>query len=314
MPELPEVQTTVNFLRNKIIGLKIVDFWADKEKPIRQAGGAAKFKKMVVGAKIKSVWRRAKYIVVDLEGPYTIFIHQKISGHLLYGKWQQLTVDNKHLTDRYGQRSDGEWISKEGGPLKNDRKNQYIRLIFFLSNGYQLALSDLRRFGRVILVKDDKLTDVKELKGLGPEPFDLSLLQFKKLFRKSFGGARDKRGKLKPVLMDQTFVAGIGNIYADEILWEAGLHPLSRVEHLLTYEIEKIYRAMIKILKKAVELRGSSMDDYRLPSGEMGRAQLYHRAYQKTGDKCAKHDGGVIERIKIGQRSAHFCPKHQVLK
>jgi len=67
-------------------------------------------------------------------------------------------------------------------------------------------------------------------------------------------------------------------------------------------------------LKKAVELRGSSMDDYRLPSGEMGRAQLYHRAYQKTGDKCAKHDGGVIERIKIGQRSAHFCPKHQVLK
>ena len=114
--------------------------------------------------------------------------------------------------------------------------------------------------------------------------------------------------------MDPTFIAGIGNIYADEILWDAGYHPLSRTENLNGKDLNKIFNSTVKILTKAIKYKGSSMDDYRTPSGEKGRFQTMQNAYQSTGKACKKRDGGVIERIKLGGRSAHFCPKHQILK
>ena len=292
MPELPEVQPIVNYLSKKVVGLRITDAWADWPKTLKQAGGIDNFKKQIRGKKILSVRRRAKYIIMDIEGKKTIFIHQKISGHLLYGKWKL----NK-----------GAWISQISGPLKEDRQNGYIRFVLMLNNGYQLALSDLRRFGKVILVDDDKVKDLKEISGLGPEPLEINFSQFKQLFDK-------KRGKIKQVLMDPAFIAGIGNIYADEILWASGLHPLSRVENLEEKEIKKIFDFMVRILKKAIKYQGSSVDDYRIPSGEKGRFQNIQNAYQKTGEKCKKKDGGVIERLKLGGRSAHFCPRHQILK
>ncbi len=291
MPELPEVQTIVNYLKPKLIGLKIVDVWADREKPLRQAGGLKKFLKQVKNKKILKVWRRAKFIVMDVEGPKSIFIHQKISGHLLYGKWNL---------------ESGVWKATKPGPLRDDPHNKYLRIIFFLNNGYQLALSDLRRFGKILLVDDQSIKNLKELKKLGPEPLETNYNEFKKLFAK-------KKGRLKPVLMDPYFIAGIGNIYSDEILWDAGYHPLARVEKLKEKDLKKIFASTGKILKKAIEYKGDSMDDYRLPSGEKGRYQNIQKAYQQTGKKCLKNDNGIIQRIKIGGRSAHFCPKHQKL-
>ncbi|MBX4211662.1 MAG: DNA-formamidopyrimidine glycosylase, partial [Candidatus Yanofskybacteria bacterium] len=120
-----------------------------------------------------------------------------------------------------------------------------------------------------------------------------------------------KRGVIKSVLMDPTFIAGIGNIYSDEILWIAGIHPLSRVEKLSEVQIKVIWQATKKILTKAVSLQGTSVDDYRTPAGEKGKFQDATRAYHRTGSKCAKHDGGIITRLKVGGRSAHFCPTHQ---
>ncbi|MDP3792248.1 MAG: DNA-formamidopyrimidine glycosylase family protein [bacterium] len=307
MPELPEVETIVRELRKKIIGLKITDFWSDREKPVRQAGGVSKFKKEVVGKKIVGITRRAKFIVVDIEGNKSIFIHQKISGHLMYGQWKQNQNDkSKSKNERYQ-----EWISMTPGPLKNDRENQYIRYIWALSNGYQVAMSDVRRFSRVILVKDKDISNLKEIRDLGPEPLEIKLDEFKNLFKSA--GWR-KRGNLKPVLMDPFFIVGIGNIYSDEILWDSGYQPLTRVENLKEKDLEKIYKSMLKILKIGIELKGDSMDDYRLPSGEKGGYQNVQKAYQQTGKKCAKKDGGIIQRIRVGGRSAHFCPKHQVRK
>lgn len=296
MPELPEVETIVRELRKKILGLKITGAWVDWPKTLKQAGGVDNFRKQVKGKKILSVRRKAKYIVMDIEGKKTIFIHQKISGHLLYGKWRL----NK-----------GIWISEISGPLKDDRQNGYIRFVLMFNNGYQLALSDLRRFGKVILVDDDKVRDLKEISNLGPEPLEIDFKTFKGLF--SSANWR-KRGKIKQVLMDPAFIAGIGNIYADEILWDSGFHPLSRAENLNEKDLRKIFDATGKILKKAIKYKGSSMDDYRIPSGEKGRFQNIQNAYQLTGKKCKKKDGGVIARLKLGGRSAHFCPKHQVLK
>lgn len=292
MPELPEVETIVRELGKMVVGLKITDVWADRPKTVQQAGGLESFRKQVRGKKILSVRRRAKYIIMDIAGKKTLFIHQKISGHLLYGKWKE---------------KDGIWISVASGPIRDDDRNGYIRFILFLNNGCQIGLSDPRRFGKVILVDDDKVQDLKEISGLGPEPLDINFSQFKKLFE-------TKKGRVKQVLMDPTFIAGIGNIYADEILWDVGFHPLSRVENLDDKDLKKIFISTVRILKKAIRYQGSSNDDYRLPSGKKGRFQNIQKAYHKTGQKCAKKDGGIMERLKLGGRSAHFCSKHQIIK
>ena len=292
MPELPEVETTVRGLRKKLVGLRFADVWSDREKPVAQAGGVAKLKKQIKDKKILRVWRRAKFIVIDIEGPKSLFIHQKISGHLLYGK---LVL------------KDGGWKSETKGPISEDPKNRFLRFVFSLDNGYKLAMSDLRRFARLMLVDDVSVLKLKEISKLGPEPLDVSFEDFKKLFE-------GKKGRVKQVIMDPFFIVGIGNIYADEILWQVGLHPTSRVEHLDSKDLKKIYDAMQKILHTAIEMKGSSLDDYRTPSGEMGSYQNIHKAYHRTGEKCLKKDGGVMERMVIGGRSAHFCPVHQVVK
>ncbi|MEK9158302.1 MAG: bifunctional DNA-formamidopyrimidine glycosylase/DNA-(apurinic or apyrimidinic site) lyase [Patescibacteria group bacterium] len=292
MPELPEVETTVRGLRKKLLGLRFRDVWSDREKAVRQAGGVTLFNKAIKGKKVLKVWRRAKFIVIDIEGPKSIFIHQKISGHLMYGRYKLIG---------------GVWKSTGNNALKTDPKNQHIRVVFNLSNGYQMALSDVRRFGKVMLVDDKAVDNLKEISLLGPEPLDISYEEFKKLFDK-------KRGRIKQVIMDPYFIVGIGNIYADEILWQVGLHPTSRVENLDAKYIKKIYIAMQEILKLSIKLKGSSMDDYRTPTGEKGSYQNIHKAYHRTGEKCLKKDGGIMERLVLGGRSGHFCPVHQVVK
>lgn len=301
MPELPEVQTTVNDLQKKLVGLKFKDVWTDWPKTFKKAGGFENFKKAIKNKKILSIRRRAKFIVIDIEGMYSIFIHQKISGHLLYGIWNL---------------ESGIWKAVKPGPLRNERENQYIRTIWFLSNGYQLAFSDLRRFGKIVLVKDDDLSELPEIKNLGPEPLEISFKEFKNLFAYYTGltSIVRKRGRIKQVLMDPYFIAGIGNIYSDEILWDSGFHPLSRTENLSDTDLKKIFSSIIKVLKKAIKLGGSSVEDYRMPSGEKGKYQNQTKAYQHEGEKCSRHDGGIIKRIKLGGRSAHFCPVHQKLK
>ncbi len=292
MPELPEVETIVRELKPLVVGLKLKDAWADWAKTVRQAGGLEAFRAAIKNKKILSVRRRAKYIIMDIEGPQTLFIHQKISGHLMYGKWK---LDGKV------------WKSVMPGPLRDDPKNQHIRLVLNLSNGYQIALGDLRRFGKVILVKDSEVKNLKEIRELGPEPLEMSWPEFKQRFEK-------KRGVIKSVLMEPKFVVGIGNIYSDEILWHAGIHPMERVEKLTEPEIKKIFKYTQEVLREAIRRKGSSMDDYRRPTGKMGSFQTVQMAYHRTKEKCAKRDGGIIQRMKVNGRSAHFCPVHQVLK
>ena len=291
MPELPEVETTVRELRRHLVGLKIMRLWTDWPR-ISRHQPFLKLAKKIQGRKIVAVRRRAKYIVLDLDGPLSAVIHQKMSGHLLYGKWAQ---------------KGGKWVSSSSGPLGSDPKNAYLRLVLWLNNGYQLALSDLRRFGTIALDNDSDIKKGRVFEGLGPEPLEISPKEFRQLFEK-------KRGYLKPVLMDPRFIVGIGNIYADEILWHAGLHPKSRVEKLTQKDISAIYKFTRSVLKTAIKYGGASVDDYRHPSGKKGSFQNITRAYQRTGQLCLKGDGGTIQRLVIGQRSAHFCPKHQTLR
>lgn len=286
MPELPEVQTIVTDLKKVLPGLKITGFWTD-------IPSFQKVKKGAIGKKILDIERRGKNILIHLSENITLLIHQKLTGHLLYGKWK--------LEGR-------EWKSDVLGPLSEDPQNRFIHLILNLSNGKQLALSDLRKFAKVIVWPTEKLNELMDIKKLGPEPLSpiFTFEKFKEILKK-------KKGKIKQILMDQETIAGIGNIYSDEILWEAGVHPLSRTDKLNDQELKNIFNAIKKVLKRAIEAKGDSMSDYRRPSGEKGRYQEIQNAYQMTGQKCKKHDGGIIKKIKIGGRSAHFCPVHQRL-
>lgn len=290
MPELPEVHTIVADLKRFIPGLKIKDVWTD-------ILAFKKIKKDVVGEKIISVERRGKNILIHLSpNPKdqifgkTILVHQKMTGHLMYGKW---------VKEKSG------WKSVLPGPMRDDPGNRFIHLLFFLSNNKHLALCDMRKFASVVVLPEKIVKE--KLEKLGPEPFDKNFN-----IKKFSENIKRKTGKIKTVLMDQGVIAGIGNIYADEILWEAGVHPLKISSKLKESEIKKIYRAIKPVLKRAIKARGSSYIDYRDAQGKKGRYQEMQNAYGLKGKKCKKRGcNGIIEKIVIGGRSAHFCPKHQ---
>ena len=289
MPELPEVETIVRGLRSKLKNRRIVGLWTDWPKYFRPKS-EKEIRNYIIGRKIISIERRAKNILIHLSGNHLLLIHQKLSGHLLFGKWQ---------------RKKNSWQSLTRGPLREDRSNQYIRLVLNLDNGQMLALSDLRRFAKVLGGTETEIMNLPDLKNLGPEPLasNFTYLNFKKLFV-------NKKGYIKQKLTDPFFIAGIGNIYADEILWVSKIHPLQRLEKLNKKNLKTFYKAIKKVLKKALRLRGSSVDDYRDAFGGRGRYNLVRWVYQREGQPCYRC-GAKIKRIKIGNRSAHFCPRCQ---
>jgi len=268
MPELPEVETTIRGLQKKVLNRTFVDVWTDDKKIIKKPFG--EFQKELLGKKIQKIWRRGKNIIFDLSDNYSLLIHQKLTGHLLYDKWEK------------------------------DRVNNYIHLKFFLDNGKVLALSDLRKFAKVELGKTEDL--LKELGSLGPEPLeeDFTFEKFKEVLK-------NRKGKIKQILMDQEIIAGIGNIYSDEVLWRAKIHPFKDVKKLKERELKTIYQAIREVLKKAIDLHGESISDYRDPQGRKGGFDKIRMVYRREGEKCSRC-GTEIKRIKIGGRSAHFCP------
>ena len=296
MPELPEVETTVLDLKAKVLERTFVDVWTDSKNLIKKPESFEKFKKEIKGKKIKNIWRRGKNIIFELRQTGVrpklfLLIHQKMTGHLLLGKW-------KLERER--------WQAKNPGPLAEDPMNRFLHLIFWLNDGQMLALSDLRKFAKAELLDEKDLE--KELSALGPEPLEKDFT-FEK-FRKCL--AKKKKGKIKQVLMDQKVIAGIGNIYSDEILWEARVHPFKEIRQLDKEEMKKIYQATKKILLKAVELGGESISDYRKPSGEKGGFDPLRKVYRREGEKCSLC-GVIIKRTKLAGRSAHFCPQCQKL-
>ncbi|RJQ14319.1 bifunctional DNA-formamidopyrimidine glycosylase/DNA-(apurinic or apyrimidinic site) lyase [Candidatus Parcubacteria bacterium] len=295
MPELPEVETVVRGLNRKVRGLKIKDVWSDWPKYFKPHLSLFKFKKHVVGKKINIVHRRGKNILFNLSDGHVLLIHQKMTGHLLIGNW----IYNPKGDGR--TRTSGFWRPVSHGPLQ-DPRNDFIHLMFFLNNGRQLALSDARKFAKVLCGPREEIFGKKDISSLGPEPLDAGFAfeKFKDLFK-------NKKGRIKQVIMDQNFIVGIGNIYSDDILYSAKVHPLSRVENLPDSILKKIYKATRTILQKAIRLGGTSIDDFRNIDGKKGYYDKARLVYQK--EKCPK--GHFIKRIRVGGRTASFCSKEQ---
>lgn len=299
MPELPEVETTVNGLKKTIVGLIIKDVWTDlstKDKRQKESIANPKFfsvfKKDVLNKKIFSVERRAKNILINISGSKTILVHLKMTGHLLYGKYE--FTKNK-------------WTPKEEGPL-NDPYNRFVHVVFSFNNNKNLAFSDARKFGKITLLDTKTAHDTKHLNNIGPEPLDKNFTLDKLEERLN----KKPNGKIKTVLMDQSIIAGIGNIYSDEILWRASVHPERKVSNLKPEEIKLIFRAIKETLAKGIDFGGDSMSDYRNIHGLKGNFQMHHEAYRRIGEKCRKaHCSGIIKRKIVNSRSAHFCGVHQ---
>jgi formamidopyrimidine-DNA glycosylase len=291
MPELPEVQTIVMDLNRKIKGDTITDFWSDAPKTLKNIT-VDKFRKEIVGRKILGAHRIGKNMFIDLSGGKTMYIHLKMTGHLL--------VKSKINPPAGGQKS------KLGKDFFSDKVNQYIHHIWTLGKDKALEFSDLRKFAKIVLLNTKDLKSYKDIKILGVDAMS------KEFTFAKFEEVLDKKRKtpIGIILMDQNLMAGIGNIYRSEILYDAGILPDRQAVELSEAERKKTYNSIKKILKLAIKLRGTSDSDYRDTSGAPGNFQEVLQVYRQEKKKCPKC-GTIIVRKKMGGRSVFFCPKCQ---
>jgi formamidopyrimidine-DNA glycosylase len=295
MPELPEVHTTVTGLQKTLPGKSFTDvesvMWSNAKlakNTIKDKTYFSYFKKYSLHKKILQVRRRAKYILIDLENGFTVVIHMKMTGHLMVGNWEKT--------------KDGWSVIDKNSPLA-DPYNRHVRVLFTLSNGKHLAFCDSRKFGTIVVEKTDSLHK-ERLSHLGPEPLETSftLQHFKERILKSPARA------IKTVLMDQHIVAGIGNIYSDEMLHRAHIIPTRTARSLHETEWVLLYKGMKRVLTQGIDFGGDSTSDYRNIEGIRGAFHENHRVYLRTKKPClTKKCNGSIEKKTIGGRRAHFC-------
>jgi formamidopyrimidine-DNA glycosylase len=273
MPELPEVETQVRDLQI-VVGKTILDFSSDTPKALKSS--LAVFRKKILGKKILAITRRAKYLVFQLSGRLTLVAHFRMTGHFL--------------------------LAKSAVPLE-----RFVRHQFKLSGGTWLQFSDIRKFGTLVLCDSASHEKVCGFVNLGPEPLGKSFTL--KALKERLAG---RRGKLKALLLNQSFIAGVGNIYADEICFGARLHPAFPVEKLKEADIKKLHTEIVKQLKKGVKNRGTTIGEYVDTRGEGGRNQLTLMAYQRYGEQCLVC-GTTMQKMKISQRTTTYCFRCQSL-
>ena len=276
MPELPEVETITRQLNRKVKGLKIKKAWFGWPKLLRNKISQKKFEEIIKGKTILRVSRKGKNIIINLSDDWACLIHLKLTGRILIGT--------------------EEFIGKD----------PYVHFKLELSDDRILALSDLRKFAKIVLEKTEKLNNSKEIKELGLEPL-ADNFTFQK-FNESL--LKKEKGVIKEVLMNQNVIVGIGNIYASEILWEAKVSPFKKIKSLTLKEKKKIYKAIKKILLKAIKLKGSTIADemYRDTKGEFGKYGKMLQAYRQ--EKCFRCKA-QIKRVLQKGRSTFYCPQCQ---
>ena len=271
MPELPEVETVANGLRPHLIGRTITGVTINWHRTIARPT-VEEFVNHVVGRRVRSVARRGKYVVIELDHGY-LLVHLMMSGRLRVVPADELL-------------------------------NSHLRVVFDLDSSQQMRFQDTRKFGRIYFVDDPREVTAE----LGPEPLDdeFSFSAFRcQLARRT--------GRIKPLLLNQRFLAGLGNIYADEAHFAAQLHPLRKADSLTPAEQARLYEAIRAVLRSAVKGRGTTLSDggYTDASGEAGTFQARLAVYGRGGKACLRCQT-PIQRIVVGGRSAHYCPNCQL--
>lgn len=275
MPELPEVETVRKGLEKLIVG-KTIESVTILWARIIEAPEAELFTQQLIGQTIEKMERRGKFLIFKLTN-YDLISHLRMEG-------------------KY-----------EFHDLEDERK-KHTHVIFSFTNGTELRYLDIRKFGRMVLVAKDQAENYKGILALGPEPIpsEFKLTAFRK-------GLKKHRKAIKPLLLDQRLVTGLGNIYVDEALWEARIYPEQPADTLKPKEVEGLYYAIIDVLGRAVEAGGTTIRSYLNALGEAGTFQISLNVYGQTENPCPRCTT-PIKKIKVAQRGTHFCPKCQTLK
>jgi formamidopyrimidine-DNA glycosylase len=294
MPELPEVETVARDLQRWIAGARIDDAEVRWERTIRHPLPADRFVAELRGAAIRSVGRRAKSVLLNLDDGRVMTVALRMTGALI--------------------------VAAPGTP-----DDPYARVVFRLADGRELRYRDVRKFGRIGLWEGGglrgrraparrRVAEAREPYRVGdvfgrhgPEPLAPSFSAARLADR-----LRPRSARLKTLLLDQSFLAGVGNIYADEALWRARLHPQRAADTLTPDEIRRLHRAVRQVLRQGIRNRGASFADYVGADGEPGENAERLSVYRRTDEPCLRC-GRPIQRIIIGQRSTHFCPNCQRL-
>lgn len=274
MPELPEVETITQDLKKKLLNYTFKSIWSDWPKYFSLSGGLSNVQRLIKNKKINKIERRGKNILFHLSGGYILAVHLKMTGHFLFNE---------------------------------PERKSFVHLVFNIKKGNKqskLYFSDVRKFGRIIFGEKNKVLARPEIKNLGPDPLEITTRDFLQLIAK-------RKGKIKTVLLNQEFLAGVGNIYSDEALYMAKIHPLSLAEKIPQGKLKMLFIKLVSVLERSIKLRGTTRQDYRDTSGKKGDYFNQRLVYARKGEKCPC--GGRIKTITIGSRTAHFCPKCQRL-
>lgn len=278
MPELPEVELTMRVLRPRIAGKRLIGFWTDWPRGLKSSIPPKKISCEIEGLKIKSLSRRGKALFINLDSPagLSFVVHLRMSGALLFGKPKILV---------------------------SHTQKKYVHFIWRFSDGNELWFRDVRKLGVVWYGTPAELAKDKYLRSLGSDALAISLPEFGELIRKH-------RGRMKPLLLRQDVIAGLGNITVDESLWAAKLHPAVLAKELSDKDIKRLYVCVQKTLNSVIKAEGNTMRDWILPDGRVGRAILRWKAYGRGGAPCLRC-GTKIKKAFFGGRGTHFCPTCQ---
>ncbi|MDD3735244.1 MAG: bifunctional DNA-formamidopyrimidine glycosylase/DNA-(apurinic or apyrimidinic site) lyase [Candidatus Pacebacteria bacterium] len=285
MPELPEVEIISQGLDKSLKGKSFSKIQIlDKNRFIGNPN-------ILLNKKIKKVYRRAKLVIFEFEKDIYLLAHLKMTGQFIY-------IDGK-------KKIAGGHISPE---LVEKVPNKHTRIIFFINKDQILYFNDLIRYSWLKIVNKKEIDNILK-KEFGVEPLseEFNIEVLKEIIKKS------KNSNIKRVLTDQKKIAGIGNIYSDEILYNAGINPQRKAQSLTAQEIKRLFNSIKKVLLFAIEKEGSSIKNYVNSEGKRGTMQDYLKIYGKDGEKCKKC-GSIIKKIKLNGRGTHFCPNCQPIK
>lgn len=284
MPELPEVETIRLGLQKYLVGKTI------KDVEVRLRRIFSGDEKNIIGAKVINVRRFGKGLVIDLDNGYSIASHIKLTGQFIY---RDARTANVKLSPKVGSQI----------------PNKFTHVIFKLNKRAFLYYNDIRQFGWIRVVESGKLKDESFFRDLGPEPLPqsgqpaLTLEKFREIVLKS-------NLAIKPLIMDQKKIGGVGNIYANDALFDAAIDPRRKSKTLKDVEIKKLYGSILKVLKKGLENGGASELNFVNALGQEGKYQHHFLAYAKAGKKCVRC-GNIMRKITLGGRGTYFCPACQ---
>lgn len=288
MPELPEVETVKRGLNRLVVGRVITS--VDHNWPKGFPNTAADVDAFLVGATITEVRRRAKVLLVDLSTEYTLVIHLKMTGQLVY-----------RGTEAFG-------AGHPNDSLIGVLPDRSTRVMIGFSDGSHLYFNDQRKFGWVKLYPTVEVPNIDFMKRVGPEPLEdtLTHTEFVQRLRRRNGTT------VKAALLDQTVIAGVGNIYADEALWGARLHPAARVRDIADKHLETLLDEVRFVLNLSIEKGGSTDKNYVNAEGKRGSYIDFARVFRREGQPCPRHPDMLVEKLRVAGRGTHICPICQV--